>query len=191
MSQSDSRLHFFLRNLTKGLIWLAVIIAMFIFTKHTVNRDTWGKFEPFLSKEWLVFTIFCLSEVIIGLIPPEVFIIWALRNDAFTGYILHVFIFSLISYGAGIIAFNVGKYLHNTLLYKKFKQSYLEKSEKLLQKYGQYLILVASLTPVPFSATAILVGAVNYPLRNYMLISLSRFIKFAFSAWLIWHANTI
>lgn len=191
MSQSDSRLKFFLRNLTKGLIWLAVIVAMFIFTKHTVSSDTWQRFEPFLSREWLVFAVFCLSEVIIGLIPPEVFIIWALRNDSFAGYIFHVFLFSVISYSAGIIAFNIGKYLHKTLIYRKFKKAYLEKSEILLQKYGQYLVLVASLTPVPFSATAMLMGAVNYPLRNYMLISLSRFLKFAFSAWIIWHANTI
>ncbi len=180
-----------MRNLTKGLIWLAVIVAMFIFTKHTVSSDTWERFEPLLSKEWLVFAVFCLSEVIIGLIPPEVFIIWALRNDALSGYLFHVFLFSLISYCAGIVVFNAGKYLHKTLLYRKLKQAYLEKSEKLLQKYGQYLILVASLTPVPFSATAILVGAVNYPLKNYVLISLTRFIKFAFSAWIIWHANAI
>jgi membrane protein YqaA with SNARE-associated domain len=58
-----------------------------------------------------------------------------------------------------------------------------------LQTYGQYLVLVAGLTPFPFSGTAMLVGAVDYPFRHYLLISLARFLKFAVSAWVIWEAN--
>jgi membrane protein YqaA with SNARE-associated domain len=177
--------------MTKGLVWLGVIVAMYVFTRHTIDKEVWVRFEPLFRKSWLVFSIFCMSEVIIGIIPPEVFIIWALRNDTLTGFILHTIVFALISYGAGIMAFSIGKYLHRTWLYQRLKQKYLQKSEKLLKKYGQYLMLVAALTPVPFSGTAMLVGAVNYPFKNYLLISLSRFLKFALSAWVLWHAKLI
>jgi len=189
MEQQESRTRFFLRNLTKGLIWLAVIVALFIFSKHTVDKETLARFEPIFQKTWLVYTIFSLSEVIIGIIPPEVFLIWALRSETVTGYIGLTLILTIISYTAGAVAFGIGKYLHNTLFYQYLKNRYLQKSEKLLQNYGQYLVLVAALTPVPFSGTAMLVGAVDYPFKNYMLISLSRFLKFAVSAWVIWEAN--
>jgi membrane protein YqaA with SNARE-associated domain len=189
MHHQESRTRFFLRNLIKGLIWLAVIAALFIFSKHTVDRETLEKFEPIFQKTWLVFTVFSLSELIIGIIPPEVFLIWALRSDTLSGYVGLALILTIISYLAGAAAFGIGKYLHHTFFYQYLKNRYLQKSEKLLQTYGQYIILVASLTPFPFSGTAMLVGAVDYPFRNYLLITLTRFIKFAVSAWVIWEAN--
>jgi len=173
----------------KGLIWLAAIVALFIFSKHTVDQETLAKFEPVFQKTWLVYAIYSLSEVIIGIIPPEVFLIWGLRCGSISCYFWIALILTLISYMAGIIAFGIGKYLHNTLFYQFLKNRYLKKTEKLLLTYGQYLVLVAALTPVPFSGTAMLVGSVDYPFRNYLLISLSRFLKFAISAWVIWEAN--
>jgi membrane protein YqaA with SNARE-associated domain len=175
----------------KGLIWLAVIVALFIFSKHTIDQETLKKFEPIFGRSWLVYSIFSLSEVIIGIIPPEVFLIWGLRCGNILCYTGITLILTLISYTAGTIAFGIGKYLHNTLFYQVLKNRYLRKTEKLLHKYGQYLVLVAALTPVPFSGTAMLVGAVDFPFRNYLLISLSRFLKFAVSAWVIWEANMI
>jgi membrane protein YqaA with SNARE-associated domain len=172
-------------------MWLAVIVALFIFSKHTVDPETLVKFEPIFGKSWLMYTIFSLSEVIIGIIPPEVFLIWALRCGTVPCYIGITLILTLISYTAGIIAFGIGKYLHNTLFYQYLKSRYLQKTEKLLQKFGQYLVLVAALTPVPFSGTAMLVGSVDYPFKNYLLISLLRFLKFVVSAWIIWEANMI
>ncbi len=189
MDHQESRTRFFFRNLMKGLLWLAVIVALFIFSKHTVDRETLAKFEPVFQKTWLVFTVFSLSELVIGIIPPEVFLIWALRSDTLPGYIGLALILTVISYLAGAAAFGIGKYLHNTLFYQYLKDRYLQRSEQLLQTYGQYLILVAALTPLPFSGTAMLVGAVDYPFRNYLLITLARFVKFAVSAWVIWEAN--
>jgi membrane protein YqaA with SNARE-associated domain len=191
MEQIESRSRFFWRNMMKGLIWLIVIVLMFVFTKNTVDAGTIKKFEPIFGSTYLVYFIFCLSEIIIGIIPPEVFLIWALRSGTISGYITLTLSLTIISYVAGVIAFGIGKYLHKTLFYQYLKKRFLQKSEKLLQRYGQYLILVAALTPVPFSGTAMLVGAVDYPFGNYLLISLFRFLKFALSAWVIWNANMI
>jgi len=173
----------------RGIIWLTVIVALFVLSKHTVDQETLAKFEPIFRNNWLVFTVYSLSEIIIGIIPPEVFLIWALRSDTLMDYIGLTLIFTVLSYLAGIIAFGVGKYLHNTLFYQYITTRYLKKTERLLQTYGQYLVLVASLTPFPFSGVAMLVGSVDYPFKKYALISLARFIKFAVSAWVIWEAN--
>lgn len=189
--EQGTKSSFFLRNLTKGLIWLAVIIALFIFAKHTVDRDLIQKFEPLFSRTFLILLIFSFSEVFIGIIPPEVFMIWSLRSGDIYTYIAYIILLAVISYFAGITAYFFGRYLHNTRLYRFLHDRYLQKAEKLLHEYGLYLILVASLTPIPFSGVAMLVGAIHYPIKNYFYWSLSRFIKFAVTAWVIWEANML
>lgn len=182
---------FFFRNLCKGLIWLLIIVAMFVFAKHTVDAQLIERFTPFFEKTRLILFIYSLSEVFIGIIPPELFMIWSLRSGELPVYIFWILVLTIISYFAGLIAYFFGRYLHNTMLYKYLHNRYLQKSEQLLQEYGLYLILVASLTPIPFSGTAMLVGSVHYPVKKYIYWSLSRFMKFALSAWVIWEANMI
>lgn len=191
MDNQEKKSSFFLRNLLKGLIWLAVIVSLFVFAKHTVDKDLILRFEPFFDKTGLILLIFSLSEVIIGIIPPEVFLIWSLRSGELGIYLYWVTILTFISYCAGLTAYLFGRYLHNTRLYQYLHERYLVKSEALLHEYGLYLILVAALTPVPFSGVAMLVGSVHYPVKKYIYWSLSRIIKFAVSAWVIWEANMI
>jgi len=38
MDQKETKSSFFYRNLVKGLVWLAVIVVMFVFTKHNVDK---------------------------------------------------------------------------------------------------------------------------------------------------------
>jgi len=189
MEQTKSS--FFLRNLGKGLVWLAVIVVLFVFTKHNVDKELILRFEPFFENTLLILSIFTASELIIGIIPPEVFMIWSLRSGEIHTYVIYIVLLTVISYLAGLAAYFFGRYLHNTRLYKFLYHKYLQKSEVWLQEYGLYLILVAALTPVPFSGVAMLVGSVNYPVKKYIYWSLSRLIKFVLSAWVIWEANMI
>ena len=191
MDHREKKSSFFLRNFVRGLIWLAVIVALFVFAKHTINKEQLLRFEPFFDNTPFILLLFGLSEVIIGIIPPEIFMIWALRSGELNTYIHWIFILTVISYLAGFIAYLFGRYLHNTKLYKYLSGRYLVKSGALLHEYGLYLILVASLTPVPFSGVAMLVGSVHYPVKKYIYLSLARFIKFAVSAIIIWEANMI
>lgn len=191
MNNPTARSTFFFRNLLKGLVWLVIIVLLFVLAKHNVNQEFLCRFEPFFSQTGLVLLIFSVSEFIIGIIPPEVFLIWSLRSGTIEGYIGWTILLTVISYCAGLGAYFFGRYLHNTRLYNYLRNRYLQKTEILLQEYGLYLILVASLTPVPFSGVAMLVGAVHYPVRNYIYLSLARFIKFAVSGYVIWEANML
>ncbi len=191
MAEYKNKHSFFFRNLLKGLVWLSIIVIMFVFAKHNVNRDLLLRFEPVFSKTALIIIIFSISEIIFGIIPPELFMIWALRTGELPVYIGYVFLFAVISYSAGIIGYLFGRYLHTTRLYQYIRNRFLQKTERLLQAYGLYLILVASLTPLPFSAVAMLVGAVKYPNKNYAYWSLARFARFAVYGWVIWEANML
>lgn len=191
MEPETTRSAFFFRNLLKGLVWLAVIVLLFVLAKHNVDQELLHRFEPFFNQTGLILLIFSLSEFIIGMIPPELFMIWSLRSGDLQIYIGWVVLLTIISYCAGLGAYFFGRYLHNTQLYNYLRNRYLQKTEILLQEYGLYLILVASLTPLPFSGVAMLVGAVHYPVRNYIYLSLARFIKFTVSGYVIWEANML
>lgn len=191
MAEYKNKHSFFFRNLLKGLIWLSIIVIMFVFAKHHVDKDLLLRFEPILSKTALILIIFSISEIIFGIIPPELFMIWALRTGELSGYIGYVFLFAIFSYLAGIVGYLFGRYLNTTRLYQYIRNRFLSKTEQLLQTYGLYLILVAALTPLPFSAVAMLVGAVKYPGKNYAYWSLARFARFAVYGWVIWEANML
>jgi membrane protein YqaA with SNARE-associated domain len=187
----QSRRSFFLRHLLTGLVWLSIIIALFVFTKHNVDRDLLIRFEHLFDNTLLILIIFVISELFIGIIPPEFFFIWALKNGNLSVYISYIILLAVLSYFAGLAGFFFGRYLNTTRLYRYLHNRFLQKTESFLNQYGLYLIVVASLTPVPFSGTAMLTGAVKYPAKNYALWSLTRFVKFALVGWVIWEANMI
>lgn len=191
METKEKKSTFFLRNLAKGLLWLGIIVALFVFAKYNVDKELIQRFEPIYDRTGLILLIFSLSELIIGIIPPEVFIIWALETGDVHHFVNFVIILTCISYVAGFAAFLFGRYLNTTKIYRYLQQRFLKKSEKLLYDYGLYLILVAALTPIPFSGVAMLVGAVRYPVKDYLFWSLSRFAKFVISAYILWQANMI
>jgi membrane protein YqaA with SNARE-associated domain len=191
METRENKAAFFLRNLVKGLLWLAIIVALFILAKYNVDKDIINRFEPIYDRTVFILLIFSLSELIFGIIPPEIFIIWALETGDTHHFVVFTIILTCISYLAGFTAFLFGRYLNTTKTYRYLQQRFLKKSEKLLHDFGLYLILVASLTPIPFSGVAMLIGAVRYPVRQYIFLSLARFARFAISAIVLWQANMI
>ena len=57
---------------------------------------------------------------------------------------------------------------------------------KTLRRYGGFLIIVAAMTPLPFSGVALIVGATGYKFPMYLLVSLTRFVRFAAYAYVVW-----
>jgi membrane protein DedA with SNARE-associated domain len=182
---------FVVRNLVRGIIWLAAILILYIFVQRYVNIDFFKWLKPLFEKKILVFSIFLCSEIVIGIIPPEVFMLWALRFDSLNQYILIIAALSIMSYLAGIVGYLIGWYLNYTLYYRYLRRRFLNKIEERLNAFGLYLIIVAALTPVPFSGVAMLVGSVRYSYRKYLIFSLFRFIRFAIYAWIFWEARLV
>ena len=81
--------------------------------------------------------------------------------------------------------------MNKTLYYRYLRRRFLSKMERRLQNFGPYLIIVAALTPVPFSGVAMLVGSVRFSPQKYLLFSLTRFLRFGIYAWIFWEARSI
>lgn len=187
MRQMKTR--YILINAGKALAWLAVFALIYIIFKKYVEIDFLDRLKPLFDNESLILLIFLASEIVVGIIPPEVFIIWALRNDHFGEFISLVALLAVISYLAGVTGYLIGLYLNRSLFYRFIKRRFLTKLDQRLQAFGIYLIIIAAMTPLPFSGVCMLIGSVKFPFRKFLLFALTRFVRFGLYAWVFWQID--
>lgn len=190
MSQSG-KYTFFFRNLLKGLGWLIALILLFVYIKNNLDVESNEILLHYGNKPLIVFGIYTISEVVMGIIPPEFFMIWSLELAQFRNYWVDVALLAVISYAAGTITYFFGRYFNTTVIYRYVRKKYLRKYERLFNQYGGFLLFVAAITPVPYSAICMLVGSVKYPMKNFFSITLFRLVRFAVYGYLVWQASLL
>ena len=183
------RFFFFFKNFIKGLIFFAIAILFYKLIFRYLDLSTVENVLLFNLSSSFVFILFFFSELIFGLIPPELFMIWLISTKSLELYPYFITILACLSYFAGFIAFMFGKYLHKTWLYETMKKYVIGKYERKINLYGWLVIVVAALTPIPFSATCAVVGAVGFKKNKFLYFALARFIRYAIYAYLIWLAH--
>lgn len=118
---------------------------------------------------------FFLSESLLGLIPPEIFIAWSAKMSS---PILYLSILATLSYLGGIVSYIIGKTVLKIPAVYNFVEVRMEKHLRQIRKWGGFLIIVGALLPIPFSVTSMAAGTINYPFKNYLLFGLLRFVRF-------------
>ncbi len=191
MKRSDKiKLSFFLVNVVKGIAALGLLL---VFYRILINYIDISNIKGLSYLEDLstafVFSIFFFSEIIFGIIPPEFFMIWVLNSKGVEMYPIYIVALSTISYFAGIFAFLFGKYLHETSLYSLMKKYIIGKYERKINVYGGIAVVIAALTPLPFSATSAVVGAIGYQNKKYFLFALARFLRYFLYGYIIFLAT--
>lgn len=131
-------------------------------------------------------TIFVGSEILFGIIPPEIFMLWSLETGWIGPYFVSIGILSVISYGAGFFNFSVGKLINHKSAFLKSRNKFISKYRMMFLKYGGYMVVVASVSPIPFSAISLLAGAGGMARKEYLLYSLLRIVRFFAYAYIIW-----
>lgn len=167
---------FLLKNLRKLFIGLLILVGVIIgFQLLFPNFN-----EAFLAilNSWPdvpVVSVFLLSESFLGLIPPDLFIIW---SQKFSQPYLVVFYLAILSYLGGVISYFIGKYIGHVKFLEKLLHPIVEKQKGLINKFGGILIVIAALFPLPFSAVCIVAGAVEYKFVNFLKLATFRFLRF-------------
>ena len=156
---------FFLVQILRGIGLLAIFIVVFILFKSYEGEQYFEWLEPVYSNPALVFAIFTLSEVFFGIITPEIFMAWGLNQGGPGTYMLIITGLMLISYGAGWLNYFIGLKSRQISWIRWFISRRLRKYSRLLEKYGDDLIIIAAVTPLPFGAVCLLVGSVEYSQR--------------------------
>lgn len=177
---------FFIKNLAKGILTLALLMIGIILLNKNLEG---GGFEWAAALHpLLVYFVFLVSEVVFGIIPPEFFMVWSVDSGLYDVYALDILFLSIISFGAGIVGYYIGSLMVYSSWYPKFKERFLLKYENQLMQYGGFLIFVGALTPLPFSAICMLVGAYGYPFKKFLFFASFRFVRYALYAFVIWEA---
>ena len=186
--QEETRSSFLLKNLVRGLLFFAVIITAFILLEEYIQENFKAHIAEIRANPEILYGIYTLSEIIFGILPPELFMmIWILDGIDVIGFCINLSILTIISYGAGVLGYYIGKNFSRTPIYGRIRDRYLRQYEGQLKKYGGYLVFVGAVTPVPFSATCMLAGSVNMNFRLFLLICISRVLRFSLYGWMVWN----
>jgi len=185
--QEESKSSFFWKNLARGLAWFVVIMAAYIIAAKEI-----AVYEPEIiaigDRLPLLLSIFTVSEVVFGIIPPEIFMLIWQSKGILSEYVINLTYLTLISYAAGVLGYYIGRYFSKTNLYARVHERYLKQYDKRLRTYGLFLVIVGAVTPIPFSATCMLAGSVHAPFDKFLLVCITRIIRFAGYGWAVWAA---
>ncbi len=185
MQQEETKSSFLWKNLLRGLIWFAVIITAYILASEDIKVYQ-KEINNIGDRLPLLLGIFTVSEVVFGIIPPELFMLIWQSKGILSEYVVNLTYLTLISYAAGVVGYYIGRYFSKTSLYQRINERYLKQYDRQLKKFGIYIVLVGAVTPVPFSATCMLAGSVNIPIKDFLLICISRILRFAVYGWMVW-----
>lgn len=122
-----------------------------------------------------ILAVFFLSESILGLIPPELFIAWA-GKSAFP--IFYLSLLAAASYAGGIVSYFIGLAITKIPAIHRQMELNLAKHIKNTRKWGGFLIIVGALLPIPFAMTSIAAGFIRFPFLSYLMFGLLRFVRF-------------
>lgn len=186
------RIKFLIRNGLKGIAWMALLLAFyFLFRELVLSHapDEW--IQKFYARPGIIYLIYGASEFFFGIIPPELFMIWAINKADTLHYFLNLIFFASVSYFMGYLTFLIGQFFYKNETFKYWKRKILKDSSRLVNKYGIFLIVVAALTPLPWAAVSLLVGSAGYPSKRYLKYALFRFLRFAVYGYIVFQTHQI
>jgi len=122
-----------------------------------------------------ILLVFLISESLLGLVPPEIFIAW---SNKMPNPVLYLSLLATVSYVGGIISYFIGKWVFTIPKVYAYMEGRMKKHLKHIQKWGGFLIVVGALLPIPYSMTSMAAGMINYKFSHYLLFGLLRFVRF-------------
>jgi membrane protein YqaA with SNARE-associated domain len=158
------------------LIYLAIMIPAILISKYLLDFNAIFDFITTRFKDWVVLTIFFVSEIILGLIPPDFFVIW---SSKFNSPLLFLSILGVLSYAGGAVSYYIGVLLLKRKRIKEYSQRVLCKYIGMVRKWGGAFIVISALFPFsPFSMVVIAVSLFKYPFKLYLIYGLARIARF-------------
>ncbi|MFV0290522.1 MAG: hypothetical protein ACK5IJ_06430 [Mangrovibacterium sp.] len=185
----DEKTKFLLQNLAKGgLYFLALAILYLLADKYIITPNKGVLTAYVYERTPLVYLSYVCSEVFFGLFPPELYMKWSLHRQSGLSYWQDVALFAIISYGAGVLSFYLGRTFRNMRLFRFFSRKLFKDLWPMFRKYGSFLIITAALTPLPWGLVSMLVGTTEYKSNHYLLFALFRLLRFFSFAYLVEHS---
>lgn len=188
----QTKFAFLAKNLFRALIYAIIIFAAYYLFKEyiiTESHEVW--LTQFYSRPLIIYLIYIGSEVFFGLFPPEFFMLWAYHGGSAWYYWLNLIFFAVISYGAGMLAFAVGRYLRRMLYFRYVSRKFFKTYWPMFRKFGSVLIIAAALTPLPWALVSMLVGTTEYPFKRFLSFAVFRLLRFAVYGFIVYQSHLL
>ena len=123
----------------------------------------------------IVVLCFLISESILGLIPPEIFILWSSKSGS---PLLFLFALATASYIGGAVSYFIGMRISLMPAVSKHVERKIKQHIINLRKWGGLFIVLGAISPIPHSIVSIGAGLIDYKFKYYLLWSLFRYLRF-------------
>ena len=172
-----TRFYSFLKNTAYQAFFMIVIFVLLLMAVNyfitDINLLLNNIFEAYSPK--IIVLSFLISESILGLIPPEIFILWSSKSDS---PILFLFALASASYLGGIVSYFIGMRISLMPAVRKHIERKIKQHIINLRKWGGVFIVLGAISPIPHSIVSIGAGLINYKFKYYLLWSLFRYLRF-------------
>jgi len=157
-------------------IWFLIMVPIIFIAKYLIDLNPILQYIFDNFSDGFVLIVFLISESFLGMIPPDLFIIWTTK---FNSPFLFLTILGILSYIGGILSYLIGHWLSQRPKIKAYTERVLEKYILLVKKWGGAFIVISALFPFsPFSMVVIAVSLFKYPFKYYVFFGISRIIRF-------------
>ncbi len=169
----------------KGGITIGIFLILFIALDYYF-LDTDAIFNSLVTNytPTFILSIFFISETLLGLIPPEIFIAWAAKMSSPW---LYLFFLATLSYLGGVCAYLLGKLIFLIPSVKNYIENKIASHIVNLRKWGGLFVVVGALLPLPHSVVSFACGLIKYNFKHYLLWATFRFLRFYLYATVIFN----
>jgi membrane protein YqaA with SNARE-associated domain len=158
------------------LVYLVIMIPALLIGHYLLDFNAIFDFITTRFQDWVVLTFFFISEIFLGMIPPDFFVIWSTK---FSSPLLFLSILGVLSYAGGAVAYYIGYLLLKRERIKTWSERVLSKYIGMVRKWGGAFIVISALFPFsPFSIVVIAVSLFKYPFKLYLLYGIVRIARF-------------
>ena len=157
-----------------AFVLVVVGLELFVLDINTFLNNLVATYSP-----QVIFSFFLISETILGLVPPEVFIAWA--SKSVTPW-LFLLLLATMSYIGGIISYIIGNRIFLIPSVKNHLENKIARHITNLRKWGGFFVFVGAMLPIPHSVVSLASGLIKYNFKHYLLWALFRYVRFAIYA---------
>ena len=164
------------RSILRLLVIASVVAVLLILAQSHINGFT-DIINGFLEK-WdapFVLSLFLVSETLLGLIPPDFFIVWS--NTSSMPFLM-LGILAILSYLGGLLAYYIGRKVGKIPKYRNWLVDKFSSHFATFHRYGGFLIVFSALFPLPFSTITLVSGMIDYPFKKLALLGTMRLLRF-------------
>ena len=168
--------NYLLTNLKKaGLPIILFVAALFLVNEYVININDLIKILTEKYSDFTIFSVFFMSESILGLVPPDIFIAWTHNTES---PILYLSILAVLSFLGGIVSYLYGRAFLNMPKIKEYMENKAGDHIGMMRKWGGFLIAVGALLPLPFALACFAAGMIRYRFPSFLLFATLRFFRF-------------